>query len=125
MNLVSKFLVLSLTLLCLEQPAFSIQLVNEARPTSAGTATTKMIERGGTVDSVNNDKKTLVVDGRNYSLAASPVVIHAASSKDTLALGSIKPGTKIRFNTTKNNYSAQDQIVEIWISETGKLTKRK
>lgn len=124
MNVVSKFLVLSLTFICLEQPAFSIQVVNEARSPSTGMVPIKVVERGGTVDTVNSEKKIIAIDGRSYVLAAA-VVVHSASGKDIQGVGSIRPGTKVRFNTTKNNYAAQEQIVEIWISETSKASKAK
>jgi uncharacterized protein YgiM (DUF1202 family) len=116
MNHVSKFLVLSLTFICLEQRAFSIQVVNEARSPSKSVDSAKIVERGGTVDIVSSDKKTIVIDGRSYVLAAASVVVHSESSKDIQRVGSIRPGTKVRFNTTKNNYAAQEQIVEIWIA---------
>ena len=125
MNLVSKSIVLSLIFICLEQPAFSIQVVNEARSPTNGGVATKIVERGGTVDTVSSEKKTIAIDGRSYTLAAAPVVVHSASGKDIQGVGSIRPGTKVRFNTTKNNYAAQEQIVEIWISETIKASKAK
>lgn len=125
MNFVSKCFVLSLTLMCFGQPAFSIQMVNEVWSVKKDAVAIKILERGGTVDTVNSDKKTISIDGRTYMLAATPVVIHSASGKEIQEVGSIRAGTKIRFNTTKNNYAAQEQIVEMWISETGKSPKSK
>lgn len=125
MNLVSKFLVLSLTFICFERPAFSIQVVTEARSTIKGAAAIEIVERGGTVDSVSGDKKTISIDGRSYTLAAAHVNVHTASGKDIQGIGSIRAGAKIRFNTSKNNYAAQEQIVEVWISETSKSAKTK
>lgn len=125
MSSVFRLLVMGITMASFWQPASSIQVANQARSNNASVVTTNTVERGGTVDAVNIKKNTIVVDGHSYSLAAAPLVVHSTPGKGNQGLEWIRPGMKIRFNTTKNNYSGQDQVVEIWISDVGKASTKK
>lgn len=124
MSFTRKFLVLSITIVCLVRPAFSVQVINESRPNNS-FVTTNTVERGGTVDSVNTQKKSITVDGQTYGLASTPLIVHAPPGNNTTGLGAIRTGARIRFNTTKNNYAGLDQVVEVWISDYGKGTNKK
>lgn len=122
---VVRLFVMGVTMAALWQPAFSTQVANQARPNDTRGVTVNTIERGGTVDAVNIEKKTITVDGHSYGLAAAPVVVHRTAGQDSQGLGSVAPGMKIRFHTTRNNYAGQDQVVEIWISNVGKVSIKK
>jgi hypothetical protein len=124
MSFAHKLLVLSITAVCLVRPAFSVQVINETRPKNS-FVTTNTVERGGTVDSVNTQKKSITVDGQTYSLASTPPIVHAPPGIDTKGLGAIRAGARIRFNTTKYNYAGLDQVTEVWISDYGKGTNKK
>lgn len=123
MSFTHKLLVLSITIVCLVRPAFSVQVINESRPKNSFVTTTT-VERGGTVDSVNT-KKSITVDGQTYGLASTPLIVHTPTGIDTKGLGAIRAGARIRFNTTKYNYAGLDQVTEIWISDYGKGTNKK
>lgn len=125
MSSVVRLFVMGVTMVAFWQPAFSTQVANQARPNDARGVTINTVERGGTVDAVNIEKKKITVDGHSYGLAAAPVIVHSIPGKDSQGLGSIRSGMKIRFNTTKNNYAGQDQVVEIWLSDVGKASTKK
>lgn len=116
MRSILRCFVSSVAIATLWQPAFAVLVANQPPPSPASMATTGTVERGGTVGAVNIGKRTLTVDGRTYALTAMPVSIHGSAGNENEKLLSLKPGTKIRFNTSKNNHAGQDQISEIWIS---------
>ena len=109
MSFTRNFLVLSVTIVCFVRPALSVQIINESRPNNS-FVTTKTVERGGTVDSVNTQKKTITVDGQTYGLASTPLTVHASPGNNTTGLEAIRAGARIRFNTTKNNYAGLDLL---------------
>ena len=79
---------------------------------------TGVVERGGTVTSFDPAKKIVVVDKVPFALNAMPVKIHppgAVNEKNFV----LKPGMQIRFNTSKENFSAQDKVLEIWVTSLG------
>lgn len=124
MSFTHKLLVLSITIVCLVRPAFSVQVIDESRPKNSFVTTTT-VERGGTVDSVNTQKKSITVDGQTYGLASTPPIVHAPPGNYITGLGAIRAGARIRFNTTKYNYAGLDQVTEVWISDYGKGTNKK
>ena len=75
------------------------------------------IERGGTVNAFDWNKKTIVVDNVAYPLAQTPVVVHGPASQRPAKAFELRPGMQIRFSSSKNNFSAQDQVVEIWVTD--------
>lgn len=99
------------------QPALAVQMraPDAPAPASAKT-TTAIIERGGTVTAFDPAKKIVEVDKVAYALNATPVQIHqrgGAGDKNFV----LKPGMQIRFNTSKENFSAQDKVLEIWVTK--------
>lgn len=96
------------------QVSFAVTLPGESAPNPYDVNSAALVERGGVVDAVDLSKRILVVDGVNYHFSAMPVVVHLRSG-----LGdekSLEPRMTIRFTTSRNNHSAQDQILEIWVT---------
>lgn len=118
MRSILRCFVSSVAIATLWQPAFAALIANQPPPGPASVATRGTVERGGTVGAVNLGKRTLMVDGRTYALMAMPVSINGSAGNEKETLLSLRPGTKIRFNTSKNNHAGQDQINEIWISNS-------
>jgi O-antigen ligase len=82
----------------------------------AGASSTR-VERGGTVGAVDWRKRTLVVDDVTYAISASPVTVHGPDGQRSAKTVDLKPGMQIRFSTSRQNFSANDQVVEIWVTE--------
>ena len=117
MHSTHKFIVSIVLLITASQPALAVQMRTPDAPTPASAKpTTGVIERGGTVTSFDPVKKIVVVDMVPFALNATPVKIHhrgAANDKNFV----LKPGMQIRFNTSKANFSAQDKVLEIWVTK--------
>lgn len=118
MNTLSRLAAVMAALVASLQPSLATMahdpLASPATPVPANT--TSIVERGGTVQRVDPVKKIIVVDGVSYALSSSPVVIHLPSGRAAGQLAELNTGTKIRFNTSKYNFSAQPQVVEIWVT---------
>ena len=115
MNPIHQVFLLTVFVASTAQPALAVQMRNASTPPSA-TPTTSVIERGGTVTAFDPIKKVVEVDKVAYALNAAPVKINhrdAASDKNFI----LKPGMQIRFNTSKENFSAQDKVLEIWVTK--------
>ena len=113
-----KFIISTVLLIAASQPALAVQLRDPSAPAPASVTTTGLVERGGTVTSFDLAKKIVVVDKVPFALNAMPVKIHplgAISEKNFV----LKPGMQIRFNTSKENFSAQDKVLEIWVTSLG------
>ena len=116
MNLIARLVFSSSILLTFSQLSLAVQLSgqNAPRPTSIETAGT--VERGGTINIVNLNKKTIVVDGVTYPLPSAPGTMHSASGKALSKGFVLKAGMQIRFTTSKKNGAASDEIREIWVT---------
>lgn len=114
-------LIVSITLpIALSHPAWAIQPLGQTRPSPASADSMRLVERGGTVNAIDLAKKTMVVDGVNYAIAATPAKIHALSSKPLEPAFELKAGMQIRFSTFKDPASGLIQAREIWVtSESG------
>lgn len=108
-------------LLAVSAPALAVQVSNQPQSNAASANTTGVVERGGTVDAVDMQKRTLIVDGIKFALPSKPVSIHASTGTTIKNATELTAGTKIRFNTSKYNYSAQEQVNEIWV--VGQISK--
>lgn len=86
-------------------------------PGAAVFAAPSRIGRGGTVNAVDWRMKTIVVNGVNYPLAQTPVPVHAPPGQRGAENFELKPGMQIRFDSSKYNFSGQDQVVEIWVTD--------
>lgn len=108
--------------LAVVQPAMSTVASSEkGKPPNVVTNST-VVQRGGTVNAINLQKNSITVDGVVFALTAAPVVVHAPSNevKSKTKNFQLTPGMQIVFETSKNNYSAQVQIREIWVVSLGK-----
>ena len=90
-------------------------MVKGAPASASPVAPPAVIERGGTVEMADLKQRTLMVDGQTYALSAGALIIHGPSGAPSNKPQELKRGMKIRFNTSKANYSAQEQVIEIWI----------
>ena len=116
MNMIYRLVVSSTLLLAISQPSLAVMARNQIAPGPASVSATAIIERGGTINAVDLTKKTIVVDGVKYALTAMPVKVHAPSGKGNEKAFELKAGMQIRFNTSKGNFSAQEQVFEIWVT---------
>lgn len=118
MHTTRKIIVSTVVLIAVSQTALAVQMRGQTAPDPASVTTTGVVERGGTVTSFDPAKKIVVVDKVPFALNAMPVKIHpiGAGNEKNFAL---KPGMQIRFNTSKENFSAQDKVLEIWVTSLG------
>ena len=99
--------------------ALAIQPTSANQPSAAGNAVTSpsRVERGGTVSAVDWRKRTLMVDNITFPISASPVVVHGPDGQRDAKAFDLKPGMQIRFSTSRQNFSANDQVIEIWVTD--------
>ena len=119
MHATRKFIVSIVLLIAASQSALAVQLREPSAPAPASVATTGLVERGGTVTSFDLAKKIVVVDKVQFTLTAMPVKIHPPAGSGNEKNFVLKPGMQIRFNTSKENFSAQDKVLEIWVTSLG------
>lgn len=119
MNPIRQLVVSSTLLLAISQPSLAVMVRNQIAPSPASLSTTGIVERGGTVNAVDLPKKTIVVDKVKYALSAMPVKVHAPAGQGNEQAFQLKAGMQIRFNTSKANFSAQEQVQEIWVMSLG------
>ena len=109
--------VLAAVFVSLLQPVLAMKAVNTPATTQAPPAKTNVVERGGTVTGVDLTNKTISVDGVKYILPTLPINVHTRQGgKGSDKISDLKPGMQIRFNTSRENFSAQQQVVDIWIT---------
>ena len=79
--------------------------------------TVKPIERGGTVDLFDPVKRILIVDNVKFSLPYYPVKINPPPNVKTGDRSfQLKPKMQIRFTTSRENSTAQQEVKEIWVT---------
>lgn len=126
MNLIRPFVISSILMLVGASPASAVKVSNQNLAAPATSSANRIVERGGTVDAVNLTKKTIVVDKIKYALPVVPVKVHAPSGTSELKTTTLKAGTQIRFNTSKENFAGQEQVSEIWVTnQITKVTRKK
>jgi len=91
---------------------------NQAGDIGKGVASPSRVERGGTVSAVDWRKRSLVVDNVAYPISAAPVVVHGPGGQRDVKAVDLKPGMQIRFSTSRQNFSANEQVIEIWVTDT-------
>lgn len=97
--------------------ALAIQPAGVNQPSGSGNlAVSSRVERGGTVGAVDWRKRTLVVDNVTYPISTSPVIVHGPDGQHNTKTVDLKPGMQIRFSTSRQNFSANDQVIEIWVT---------
>ena len=119
MHTTRKFTISTVLLIAASQPALAVQLRDPSAPAPTSVTTTGLVERGGTVISFDLAKKIVVVDKVQFTLNAMPVKIHPLAGTGNEKNFVLKPGMLIRFNTSKENFSAQDKVLEIWVTSLG------
>lgn len=119
MNFLRRLVVSSTLLLAISQPSLAVMVSGQIRPSPASASTTSIVERGGTVNAIDLEKKTIVVDGVSYAFAATTVKIHSPSGKTRDKAAALKAGMQIRFSTFRDPFSGQDQVREIWVTSAG------
>lgn len=116
MNSIVRLVISSALFAAIPQLAIAVQPKGQITPGPTSVDTTGTVERGGTINIVNLTKKTIVVDGVSYPLSTTPVTIYSASGKALSKSFVLKAGMQIRFNTSKKNGAASDEIREIWVT---------
>lgn len=101
------------------QPSLAVMVSGQMRPSPASASTTSIVERGGTVNAIDLKKKTIVVDGVSYAFVATNVKIHSPSGKTQEKAVKLKTGMQIRFSSSRDPFSGQDQVREIWVTSVG------
>jgi len=120
MYLLSRLVVAGTALLAIAQPSLAITPGGQPIPSAAISASPSIVERGGTINSIDAAGKSMIVDGVRHTFSAMPVKVHGLVGKGQGKAVELKAGMQIRFNSSKHNFSAQDQVIEIWItSEAG------
>lgn len=114
MNSLTRILVSSTVLFLLPQLALAVQPRGLAAASPSSASTSSVVERGGTVNSVNSTKRTIVVDGVTYGLP-STYKLYPPSGEATQKTFKLKAGMKIRFSTARNYSSGQDEVREVWV----------
>jgi len=116
MNLFSRLIVSVTLLFGPTQLLFALQPGGQIAPSPSNVETIGTIERGGTINTIDVEKKTMVVDGVRYAFSAAPVRIYSATGKLQEKTFVLKAGMQIRFSTLKGKGLAPDQIREIWVT---------
>lgn len=105
--------------------SYAIQVVGTVPADRQTLEASSVVERGGTIGSIDLKNKSIVVDSVSYPLSAKAVTIHpSARSVDRKAAG-LQVGMQIRFTTSRFNFANQDQITEIWITKDAAKAARK
>lgn len=125
MNFMHQLTISGALLLVISQGALAVQVSNQVALGTTGVRASGTVERGGTINTVDLAHKSLVVDKVKYALPATPVKVHSLAGKVEERNGQLKVGMQIRFNTSKANYAAQEQIKEIWITRLNGETDKK
>lgn len=119
MNLLRRILVSNTLLVLLPQLALAVQPLGQSAPGPAGAGTSGIVERGGTIDAIDPKKKIMVVDGVSYTYSATSVKVHAIADKTQAGGSALKAGMQIRFNSSVDPFSGQNQVGEIWVTSRG------
>lgn len=120
----THFLLSGALVLACAPAAFATQRSGETRAPATIDPAGK-IERGGTVSIVDLKKKIFVVDGVGFKLPAAPLPIHPPPEAPRSKAFELKAGMHIRFNTSKANWSGQEQVTEIWVTDLGDKSARR
>ena len=114
MNLYSR-IAMGALLLNVSQLSFAILAGPPVASVPTGSNPTATVERGGTINLVDRNKKIVVVDGITYPYSPE-IKTHAVQGKAQGKPPELKAGMQIRFNTSKERISAPDRINEIWVT---------
>ena len=116
MNTFCRLVAFNALLLGLSQLSMAVQPGGQTAPRPSSVDTTGTVERGGMVNAIDLQQKTFVVDGVSYPFSAAPVKIHPPSGATQEKNFVLKVGMQIRFNTSNDNWSRQQQVREIWVT---------
>lgn len=103
---ISTHIAMLLTLVAMQNAA-AIQLAGEPNKTAATPFQSVSAEREGTIEKIDPNGKTMVVDGMSYSFSSSTTAVHGSS------LQALKKNSRIRFKAL-NEYG-KERITEIWL----------
>jgi hypothetical protein len=110
--------------LALSQPVWAVTPAGAGAATGSALANTYgTVERGGTITAVNQENRTISVDGVSYPLSFGPVTVHSYGPA-VPNIFKLKQGTKIRFNTVWDT-DGQDRVNEIWVKTPGGAATQK
>ena len=115
MNSSIRCVVSAALLLVISQSTLAIQPGGLSAASSSSVSTTSVVERGGTINTVDSKKRTLVVDGVAYELLSN-AKLNPLPGNATQKAVQLKAGMKIRFSTVKNYSSGQNEVREVWVA---------
>lgn len=124
MHFLIRLIISSTLLLSVSQLSLAVQASGQITPRPSSIDTTGTVERGGTINVVNLAGKIMVVDGVSYAFSSMPVKIYDSFGKAQDKSFVLKAGMQIRFSTSKENWSARDQVREIWVTSIGNKPTR-
>lgn len=81
------------------------------------------VEHGGVITAINQELRTITVDGVSYPLSFDYVPIHSDGPPVPINIFKLKQGTKIRFNTLRDS-GGQNRVNEIWVTKQDSNTKQ-
>lgn len=109
-----RYLLLAgVSLLAANVPALAVKINNQSQSSAIRANSSEPIERGGIVDFVDMESKTMSVDGTIYTLPQSPLELYAVTGAGLGNVYELTRGTKIQFKTSQYNFSNKNQVNEI------------
>lgn len=83
-------------------------------PSSPQAAPSGLVERGGTITSIDLKKRHVVVDGVAYALVPA-TKIHV-SAPGSSASNVLRQGHQIRFTTLRSKGAGLEEVTQIWVT---------
>lgn len=98
-------------------PVQAIDVAGPGVPTAVNVPPSSVVQRGGTVNSIDTAGKSMVVDGVSYQFPVAAIMVHGQGAKGApTTIASLRPGMQIRFSTSRHNFSSKEQVQEIWVA---------
>lgn len=107
-------------LLAAFQSAVAIQASGQVAPSAATAVAAGIVERGGTINLLDMEKKIIIVDGVKFPFSTAAIKIHFPATKGAENKIELNGGTQIRFHTSIDAKTHQEQIREIWVLRRGR-----
>ena len=97
------------------------EAVAPGRPTEFDTGP---VDRGGTVEAIDRDRRAVVIEGVSYAIPLGSIPIHWPSNKVSGQWNDLKPGMQIRFSSVKDEAKRQQLVREIWVTRVSARSPR-
>ena len=113
-----KAIAVSISILCgavFAPVSLAVTTVGGGLYDKALTVTPTSVERGGTVNAVDQEKGTISVDDGVYRFDPKTVPIHPSSRSGASKLSVMPIGSKIKFRTSRTTSSDLETVTEVWV----------